>query len=98
MSLNKLWIQVNYFLFTPGGLALACLGNSGWFVFIIDIVSSFEYEGYYGIEYEGLNISEEKGILQTKKLLERNPVVGFLAISLVVILIIAFLYINNYIF
>ena len=38
---------------------------------IIDIVSSFEYEGYYGIEYEGLNISEEKGILQTKKLLER---------------------------
>ena len=39
---------------------------------IIDIVSSFGYEGYYGIEYEGLNISEEKGILQTKKLLERH--------------------------
>ena len=39
---------------------------------IIDIVSSFKYEGYYGIEYEGLNISEEKGILQTKKLLERH--------------------------
>ena len=39
---------------------------------IIDIVSSFEYEGYYGIEYEGLNLSEEKGILKTKKLLERH--------------------------
>ena len=38
---------------------------------IIDIVSSFEYKGYYGIEYEGLNLSEEKGILKTKKLLER---------------------------
>jgi len=38
---------------------------------IIDIVNTFEYDGYYGIEYEGLNISEEKGILQTKKLLER---------------------------
>ena len=39
---------------------------------IIDIVSSFEYKGYYGIEYEGLNLSEEKGILKTKKLLERH--------------------------
>ncbi|MDB3901059.1 sugar phosphate isomerase/epimerase [Flavobacteriaceae bacterium] len=38
---------------------------------IIDIVSSFKYKGYYGIEYEGLNLSEEKGILKTKKLLER---------------------------
>ena len=38
---------------------------------IIDIVNTLEYDGYYGIEYEGLNISEEKGILQTKKLLER---------------------------
>ncbi|MDA9318807.1 sugar phosphate isomerase/epimerase [Flavobacteriaceae bacterium] len=39
---------------------------------IIDIVGSFEYKGYYGIEYEGLNLSEEKGILKTKKLLERH--------------------------
>ena len=39
---------------------------------IIDIVSSFKYKGYYGIEYEGLNLSEEKGILKTKKLLERH--------------------------
>ena len=39
---------------------------------IIDIVRSFEYKGYYGIEYEGLNLSEEKGILKTKKLLERH--------------------------
>tara|TARA_B110000259_G_scaffold95518_1_gene110523 strand:+ start:2542 stop:3450 length:909 start_codon:yes stop_codon:yes gene_type:complete len=39
---------------------------------IIDIVRSFKYKGYYGIEYEGLNLSEEKGILKTKKLLERH--------------------------
>ena len=39
---------------------------------IIDIVNRFEYKGYYGIEYEGLNMSEEKGILKTKKLLERH--------------------------
>ncbi|MDB4148509.1 sugar phosphate isomerase/epimerase [Flavobacteriaceae bacterium] len=39
---------------------------------IIDIVRSFEYKGYYGIEYEGLNLSEKKGILKTKKLLERH--------------------------
>ncbi|MDA8937855.1 sugar phosphate isomerase/epimerase [Flavobacteriaceae bacterium] len=39
---------------------------------IIDIVSSFKYKGYYGIEYEGLSLSEEKGILKTKKLLERH--------------------------
>ena len=39
---------------------------------IINIVSSFKYKGYYGIEYEGLNLSEEKGILKTKKLLERH--------------------------
>jgi len=39
---------------------------------IIDIVNRFEYDGYYGIEYEGLNMSEEKGILKTKKLLERH--------------------------
>ena len=38
---------------------------------IIDIVNKFEYDGYYGIEYEGSNISEEKGILKTKELLER---------------------------
>jgi len=38
---------------------------------IIDIVKKFEYNGYYGIEYEGLNISEDKGILKTKELLER---------------------------
>ena len=38
---------------------------------IIDITKEFNYDGYYGIEYEGLNLGENKGIIKTKKLLER---------------------------
>ena len=38
---------------------------------ILDITKEFNYDGYYGIEYEGLNLGENKGIIKTKKLLER---------------------------
>ena len=38
---------------------------------IIDITKEFNYDGYYGIEYEGLNLGENDGIIKTKKLLEK---------------------------
>ena len=38
---------------------------------IIDITKQFNYDGYYGIEYEGLNFGENDGIIKTKKLLEK---------------------------
>lgn len=38
---------------------------------MIDIVKSSGYKGYIGIEYEGSQLSEEEGILATKKLLEK---------------------------
>jgi len=37
----------------------------------IDITKEFNYDGYYGIEYEGLNLGENDGIIKTKKLLEK---------------------------
>lgn len=38
---------------------------------ILKIVKQANYRGYIGIEYEGNNLSEEEGIMATKKLLER---------------------------
>ena len=38
---------------------------------IIDITKEFNYDGYYGIEYEGLVTGEYEGINKTKTLLER---------------------------
>ena len=38
---------------------------------MIEIVNEFNYEGYLGIEYEGDNLSEIKGIDLTKKLLNK---------------------------
>ena len=38
---------------------------------ILDITKEFNYDGYYGIEYEGLNLGENDGIIKTKKLLEK---------------------------
>ena len=38
---------------------------------IIDITKEFNYDGYYGVEFEGLNLGENNGIIKTKKLLER---------------------------
>lgn len=37
---------------------------------MIEIVRSSDYTGYLGIEYEGTRLSEDEGILATKKLLE----------------------------
>ena len=39
---------------------------------MMNIVNNHPYEGYIGIEYEGNRLSEEEGILATKKLLEKN--------------------------
>lgn len=36
---------------------------------MIQIIKKSGYNGYIGVEYEGSNLSEEKGILATKKLL-----------------------------
>jgi len=36
-----------------------------------DIIKASAYKGYIGIEYEGSRLSEDKGVLATKKLLER---------------------------
>lgn len=41
------------------------------FARMIDLVKSSSYSGYLGIEYEGSRLSEEGGILATKKLLEQ---------------------------
>lgn len=38
---------------------------------MLEIVLSFGYRGYVGIEYEGSQLSEPDGIMATKKLLER---------------------------
>jgi len=38
---------------------------------IIEITKEFNYNGYYGIEYEGLNLGENEGISKTKKLIEK---------------------------
>lgn len=38
---------------------------------IMKIVKDFNYKGYVGIEYEGGRLSEEEGIIATKKLLEK---------------------------
>lgn len=38
---------------------------------MIDIVKSSGYKGYIGIEYEGSKLSEDEGIIATKKLLEK---------------------------
>ncbi|MBR9853592.1 MAG: TIM barrel protein [Algicola sp.] len=38
---------------------------------IMEIVLDSGYEGFVGVEYEGSELSEEEGILATKKLLER---------------------------
>ena len=38
---------------------------------MMDIVKKAGYEGYVGIEYEGNRMSEDEGIIATKKLLEK---------------------------
>jgi len=38
---------------------------------MMDIIMQSSYSGYIGIEYEGSRLSEDEGILATKKLLER---------------------------
>ncbi len=38
---------------------------------MMDIVKKSSYSGYLGIEYEGSRLSEDEGIIATKKLLER---------------------------
>ena len=38
---------------------------------MIEIVKDADYSGYIGVEYEGNELSEEEGILATKKLLEK---------------------------
>jgi sugar phosphate isomerase/epimerase len=38
---------------------------------MMDIIKASGYSGYLGIEYEGSRLSEEEGIMATKKLLER---------------------------
>ena len=37
----------------------------------MEIVLDSGYEGFVGVEYEGSELSEEEGILATKRLLER---------------------------
>ena len=39
---------------------------------MMQIVKASSYSGFIGIEYEGLRLSEDEGILATKKLLERH--------------------------
>lgn len=41
------------------------------FARMIEIVKKSSYRGYLGIEYEGSRLSEDEGIIATKKLLER---------------------------
>jgi len=38
---------------------------------MIDIIKQSAYSGYLGIEYEGSRLSEDEGVIATKKLLER---------------------------
>jgi len=39
---------------------------------MLDIVRAHGYDGFVGVEFEGSEISEEEGIMATKKLLERS--------------------------
>lgn len=39
---------------------------------LLDIVKSYNYTGYIGIEYEGSKLSEDEGIMATKHLLEKH--------------------------
>jgi sugar phosphate isomerase/epimerase len=41
------------------------------FARMMDIIKNSTYKGYLGIEYEGSRLSEDEGILATKRLLER---------------------------
>ena len=38
---------------------------------MLDIVKDAGYKGYIGIEFEGNRMSEDEGIIATKKLLEK---------------------------
>ena len=38
---------------------------------MMKIVKDAGYTGYVGVEYEGSNLSEDEGIMATKKLLEK---------------------------
>lgn len=38
---------------------------------MFDVVDAFDYQGYVGIEYEGVEVSEHEGIMKTKALLEK---------------------------
>ena len=38
---------------------------------LINIINSFGYDGYIGIEYEGSSVDEYSGIEETKNLLEK---------------------------
>ena len=38
---------------------------------MLQIVKDAGYKGYIGIEYEGATLSEDEGIMATKKLLEK---------------------------
>lgn len=48
---------------------------------MIKLIKSSRYQGYLGIEYEGSKLSEEEGILATKKLLEELIGRAFYSIS-----------------
>ena len=41
------------------------------YIQMMDIVKGAGYKGYVGIEYEGNKLSEDEGIIATKKLLEK---------------------------
>ena len=41
------------------------------FLKAMKIVAATKYKGYVGVEYEGGKLSEDDGIIATKKLLER---------------------------
>ena len=41
------------------------------YIQMMDIVKKAGYKGYVGIEYEGNKLSEDEGIIATKKLLEK---------------------------
>ncbi|MEX2603584.1 MAG: hypothetical protein WD361_05250, partial [Gracilimonas sp.] len=39
---------------------------------MMNIISEFDFEGYFSVEFEGTRHSEEEGILATKALIERE--------------------------
>ena len=41
------------------------------FVRMMGIVKKFDYHGHVGIEWEGGDLSEQEGVMATKKLLEK---------------------------